>query len=91
MLSQSTKKAGWWIEEFLPPRGAIADAEPNKVMNASGLVMTYTPGRNHGGEGERTPSNFAEAAVGVLGACLLLYKQYVPHTEYYEVHHMSER
>ena len=60
-----------------------------KVTNESGLVMTYTPGRNHAREDQRTPNCLAEAAVRVLGACLLLYKQYVPHTEYYEVHHTS--
>jgi hypothetical protein len=51
--------------------------------------MTYTPGRNHAGDDQRTENCLAEAAVRVLGACLLLYKQYVPHTEYYEVHHTS--
>ena len=58
-----------------------------KETNASGLVMTYT--RNHAGDDQRTPTCLAEAAVRVLGACLLLYKQYVPHSEYYEVHHTA--
>ena len=34
----------------------------------------------------RTPSGFVEAAVRVLGTMLVLYRQYVPNSEYYKVH-----
>jgi hypothetical protein len=50
-------------------------------------LMTYSPGsRNRNGESGASPSGLAEAAVRILGACLLLYQQYVPTREYYEVH-----
>ena len=49
--------------------------------------MTYSPGtRNRNGDAGATPSGLAEAAVRILGACLLLYQQQVPTREYYEVH-----
>ena len=51
------------------------------------LLMTYSPGsRKRNGESGASPSGLAEAAVRILGACLLLYQQYVPTREYYEVH-----
>ena len=51
------------------------------------LLMTYSPAaRNRDGEHGAMPSGLAEAAVRILGACLLLYQQQVPAREYYEVH-----
>lgn len=60
-----------------------------RVIEAPGLVITYTPARKGKKEAAAVTTSFAEAAIRVLGACLLLYQQYVPHTEYYEVHHTA--
>jgi hypothetical protein len=52
--------------------------------------MTYSPGtRGQSGEAGATPSGLAEAAIRILGACLLLYQQQVPTREYYEVRQTS--
>jgi hypothetical protein len=58
-------------------------------MDAPGLTMTYSPARGRGNEAQPAAMNFAEAAIRVLGACLLLYQQYVPQAEYYQVHHTA--
>jgi len=48
--------------------------------------MTYSPAkRNPGTDSDQSPNKLAEAAVRVLGACLLLYRQHVPDSKYYEV------
>jgi hypothetical protein len=54
-----------------------------KTIDAPGLVMTYSAGHH---DYNVRPTQLAEAAIRVLGACLLLYQQYVPVREYYEVH-----
>ena len=58
-----------------------------KTIEARDLAMMYSPEyRTDGNENGAGPSQLAEAAIRVLGACLLLYQQYVPVKEYYEVH-----
>jgi len=60
---------------------------PSRATAAPGILMTYSPGaRNRNGEARATASGLAEAAIRILGACLLLYQQQVPTREYYEVH-----
>ena len=57
------------------------------VLDGQHLLMTYSPSsRNRTGDFGPAPSKFAEAAIRILGACLLLYQQQVPAREYYEVH-----
>ena len=59
----------------------------NQSRVTQALFMTYSPGaRNHSDDAGPTPSKLAEAAIRILGACLLLYQQQVPTREYYEVH-----
>jgi hypothetical protein len=59
----------------------------SRTAGAQGILMTYSPGaRNRNGEAGATASGLAEAAIRILGACLLLYQQQVPTREYYEVH-----
>jgi hypothetical protein len=38
---------------------------------------------------QRTPSGIVEASIKVLGTLLVLYRHYVPKTDYYEVTHTS--
>ena len=58
-----------------------------KILDGPRLLMTYSPNsRNRDGDRGAAPSKFAEAAIRILGACLLLYQQQVPTREYYEVH-----
>jgi hypothetical protein len=62
----------------------------NQSRATQGLLMTYSPGaRNRSDDAEPTPSKLAEAAIRILGACLLLYQQQVPAREYYQVHHRN--
>jgi len=58
----------------------------NRTIDAPGLMFSYS--RQAQKESQST-SNLAEAAVRILGGLLLLYKQYVPESSYYEVHHTS--
>lgn len=59
----------------------------NQPRDGQRLFMTYSPSsRNGNGELATAPSKFAEAAIRILGACLLLYQQQVATREYYEVH-----
>jgi hypothetical protein len=57
-----------------------------RTIDAPGLVFTYT---RHTQREVQSTSNLAEAVVRILGGLLLLYKQYVPESSYYEVHHTS--
>ena len=62
----------------------------SRTTETQRLLMTYSPGsRMRNGEHGASPSGLAEAAVRILGACLLLYQQQVPTREYYEVHQTS--
>ena len=59
----------------------------NQSRATQGLLMTYPPGApNRSDDAGPAPSKLAEAAIRILGACLLLYQQQVPTREYYEVH-----
>jgi hypothetical protein len=58
----------------------------SRVLDGQSLLMTYSPSsRKRSGE-PGTAGGFAEIAIRVLGACLLLYQQQVPSRAYYEVH-----
>jgi hypothetical protein len=59
-----------------------------KIIDAPGLVFTYTPHARKK-EVESVKIDLAEASVRILGALLLLYRQYVPVSSYYEVHQTS--
>jgi len=70
-----------------PEWGDVVMQNQSRVLDGQRLLMTYSPSsRNRNGELGHAPSNFAEAAIRILGACLLLYQQQVPTREYYEVH-----
>jgi hypothetical protein len=56
------------------------------IIDAPGLMFSYT---RQAQKDFQSTSNLAEAAVRILGGLLLLYKQYVPNSSYYEVHHTS--
>lgn len=59
-----------------------------KVIDVPGIVITYSPGgKNY--EAESSPHKLAEVSVRLLGAFLLLYRQHVPQSSYYEVHHTA--
>jgi len=73
--------------EEVSVRGEFVMQNQSRTAAAQGILMTYSPGaRNRNGEASATPSGLAEAAIRILGACLLLYQQQVPTREYYEVH-----
>ncbi len=76
--------------EEVSVRGEIVMQNQSRTAAARGILMTYSPAaRNRNGEAGPTPSGLAEAAIRILGACLLLYQQQVPSREYYEVHQSS--
>jgi hypothetical protein len=59
----------------------------NQSRATQGLLMNYSPGsRNRRDDAGPALSKLAEAAIRILGACLLLYQQQVPTREYDEVH-----
>jgi hypothetical protein len=73
--------------EKVSVRGEIVMQNQSSTTDTQRLLMTYSPAaRNRNGEAGATPSGLAEAAIRILGACLLLYQQQVPSREYYEVH-----
>jgi hypothetical protein len=57
----------------------------SKVIDAPGLV----PRDQSETENKPAPSKLAEVAVRVLGTVLVLYRYYVPNSEYYKVDHTS--
>jgi hypothetical protein len=59
-----------------------------KTIDAPGIVITYSPGGKNS-EAETSPHKLAEVSVRLLGAFLLLYRQYVPQSDHYEVHHTA--
>ena len=66
------------------PKGDVM--MPNQPRDGQRLFMPYSPSSRKGnGELAAAPSKLAEAAMRILGACLLLYPQQVPTREYYEV------
>jgi hypothetical protein len=57
------------------------------VIDAPGLVPRVTLAtENQEMTTMRKPSGLVEAAVRVLGTMLVLYRHYVPNSEYYKVH-----
>ena len=58
----------------------------DKVTDAPGLIMRSTSPAENNGATARTPSRVVEAAIRVLGTMLVLYRHYVPDSEYYKVH-----
>jgi hypothetical protein len=49
------------------------------------MMRGASPAENNGATA-RTPSGVVEAAIRVLGTMLVLYRHYVPNSEYYKVH-----
>lgn len=58
----------------------------DKVIDTPGLVIRGTLPTENNGATMRAPSGFVEAAIRVLGTMLVLYRHYVPNSEYYKVH-----
>jgi hypothetical protein len=57
-----------------------------RVIDAPGLVNRRTLASENQEMTTRKPSGLVEAAVRVLGTMLVLYRHYVPNSEYYKVH-----
>lgn len=57
----------------------------DKVIDAPGLMMRGASPAENNGSASRTPSGVVEAAIRVLGTMLVLYRHYVPNSEYYKV------
>jgi hypothetical protein len=58
----------------------------DKIIDGSGLMMRGASPAENNGATARTPSGVVEAAIRVLGTMLVLYRHYVPNSEYYKVH-----
>jgi hypothetical protein len=58
----------------------------DKVIDASSLLIRGTLPTENNSATMRTPSSVVEAAIRVLGTMLVLYRHYVPNSEYYKVH-----
>lgn len=59
-----------------------------KIIDAPGLVRGVR-NDHQGMEIPPAPSKIAEAAVRLLGTMLVLYRHYVPNSEYYKVDHTA--
>ena len=67
------------------PRGANHIRNDNdKAIEVLGREIRETAAENNGTT--RTPNGVVEAAIRVLGTMLVLYRHYVPNSEYYKVH-----
>lgn len=61
--------------------------DSTRVIDAPGLVTRGMPAtEDQEMTTMRKPSGLVEAAVRVLGTMLVLYRHYVPNSEYYKVH-----
>lgn len=58
----------------------------DKVIDAPGLAIRGTLPTENNSATMRGPSGVVEAAIRVLGTMLVLYRHYVPNSEYYKVH-----
>ena len=57
----------------------------DKVIEVPGLAIRGTQLAENTDATLRTPSGVVEAAIRVLGTMLVLYRHYVPNSEYYKV------
>jgi len=58
----------------------------NEVIDAQALVIRETLPTENNSATTSAPSSVVEAAIRVLGTMLVLYRHYVPNSEYYKVH-----
>jgi len=66
-------------------KGSHTMQNNGKLIDAPGLAIRTTH-ENPMVENKPAPSGLVEAAIRVLGTALVLYRHYVPNSDYYKVH-----